>query len=72
MLLPLLCCCSSQGVGNTAAAAKEAGVQRVVLVSSMLTHPANRWAAQSRGSGLAVVAISYVQYNSMMLAQTGK
>jgi hypothetical protein len=32
-----------QGVVNTAAAAKAAGADRVVLVSSMLTHPSNRW-----------------------------
>jgi len=36
-----------QGVANVIAAAKEAGgVQHVVLVSSMLTDPANRCALQ--------------------------
>ncbi|GBF96769.1 hypothetical protein Rsub_09625 [Raphidocelis subcapitata] len=32
-----------QGVVNTAEAAKAAKAERVVLVSSMLTHPSNRW-----------------------------
>lgn len=32
-----------QGVGNAAAAAKAAGAARMVLVSSMLVHPDNRW-----------------------------
>ena len=34
--------CPMQGVANTAEAAKEAGVDQVVLVSSMLVHPSNR------------------------------
>jgi len=33
----------NQGVANTAEAAKEAGVDQVVLVSSMLVHPSNRF-----------------------------
>lgn len=45
VVTPLLCavCCVLQGVANMIAVAKESGgVKHLVLVSSMLTDPANR------------------------------
>jgi hypothetical protein len=66
----LSCFCFCQGVGNTAAAAKDAGVQRVVLVSSMLTHPSNRWVAHIWTGCISHTSIAavIVQYNSIMMA----
>ena len=56
----------SKGVANMAAAAKEAGLQRVVLVSSIMVTPRHKWCVMNYVTSVTLTCYFYNMPQSLM------